>query len=395
LPNGQLATAIDPVALSLLNARFPSGQFLIPTPQSNGRYFGASTSRFREEQWNANLDYQVSKSNWFTLKMFVANAPGFLALPSFKGTGPNVPGFGADQRNDVRIISIQDVHSLTPNISNELRAGYNVHRNRTVPSEPINDSAVGISRSTAGVYPGLGLIRITPAANGVSIGTQTNIVQATPSVTTFADTITVIRGKRTIRVGAEIRFNRVIFNQPQFVRGQIDFANFSSNFLLGIVSNSTLGNGIPDRNLTATDYNFFLQHDWSLSEKATLNLGFRYELDLPSRDSRGRMATFDPVLYKPRATSAGPIGPPEEGFVQPGNVIPQYDLFDVPNVSDLIVTSIDPNNLAPRIGFAYSPGASECFVFRAGYGISYSRAHFSNGCRFSYDTPLLYLGPPG
>src|SRR6185436_12427714 len=62
------------------------------------------------------------------------------------------------------------------------------------------------------------------------------------------------------------------------------------------------------------------------------------------------------------------------GFVQPGNVISQYDLANVPNVGQRMVTSNDPNNFAPRFGFAYSPLASHKMVVRGGYGVFYSRS---------------------
>jgi hypothetical protein len=68
-----------------------------------------------------------------------------------------------------------------------------------------------------------------------------------------------------------------------------------------------------------------------------------------------------------------PVGPPAGGFVQPGNVIPQYDLADVPNVGRRVLKSIDPNNFAPRAGLAYSPLDSGRLVMRGGYGIFYSR----------------------
>src|SRR5262249_30805425 len=42
--------SIHPAALKLLNTKLPSGQFLIPTPQANGRYSGSSPSSFREDQ---------------------------------------------------------------------------------------------------------------------------------------------------------------------------------------------------------------------------------------------------------------------------------------------------------------------------------------------------------
>ena len=54
-------------------------------------------------------------------------------------------------------------------------------------------------------------------------------------------------------------------------------------------------------------------------------------------------------------------------------MIPQYDLPDVPNVGKRVVTSNDPNNFAPRIGFAFAPVDSGRLVVRGGYGIFYSR----------------------
>ena len=103
----------------------------------------------------------------------------------------------------------------------------------------------------------------------------------------------------------------------------------------------------------------------------------RYELDLPPYDVRGALATFDPALYRPRMevdASGNPVGPPIAGFVQAGNVIPQYDLADVPNVGRRVFTGVDPNNIGPRVGFAYAPFASGRLALRGGYGVFYSRA---------------------
>jgi hypothetical protein len=175
LSNGQLATAIDPAALALLNATLPNGQFAIPTPQAKGRYSGSTPSIFQEDQFNANLDWRAGQSDFLTVKFFFANAPQTLTLPSFRGTGPNVPGFGNDQVNNNRVVAIQHVHTFRSNLLNEVRAGYTFIRNNTFPQEPIKDSDVGIGRSTANQYPGLPLIRIAPAAGGVIIGTAATI----------------------------------------------------------------------------------------------------------------------------------------------------------------------------------------------------------------------------
>jgi hypothetical protein len=126
--------------------------------------------------------------------------------------------------------------------------------------------------------------------------------------------------------------------------------------------------------MRAADYSLFLQDDWKLSQRLTLNLGLRYELNLPPYETRGAIGTFDPALYQPSEVDAnGNIGPPVGGFVQAGNVIPQYDLTDVPNVGKRIFTNVDPNNFGPRVGFAYSPFDSGRLTLRGGYGIYYSR----------------------
>ncbi|MEW6131258.1 MAG: TonB-dependent receptor [Acidobacteriota bacterium] len=378
LPTGQLATSINPTALALLNVKLGSGQYLIPTPQANGRYSGSTPSEFDENQFNANLDHRLSEKNSLAIKFFFSNAPQTLVLPSFLGGGPNVPGFGNLQKNNNRLIVVQDVHAFSPTFINEARFGYNFIRVDAFPEEPVNDSDVGIRRANADAFPGLPLIRIAPAAGGVVIGTSPTIdVKATAPSTTFADTLTLIRGKHNLRTGAEIRYNENNYVLNFFTRGQIDFLNFN-NFLTGNTFVTIFGSGVGNRSLRSTDYNFFVQDDWKLSPNLTLNLGARYELDLPPYDTRGRIATFDPTLYQPRPLAIGgvPLGPPIGGFVQAGNVISQYDVADIPNVDKRVLHSIDPNNFAPRIGFAYSPLDSNRLILRGGYGVFYSRTSF-------------------
>ena len=201
-------------------------------------------------------------------------------------------------------------------------------------------------------------------------------VQVNNSATTLIDILSITRGQHAIRTGAELIYYRTNLTTNNNRRGQITFLTFN-NFLLGSVSNSTYGDGINTRVLRATDYSFFLQDDWKFSRKLTFNLGLRYELDLPPYETRGALSTFDPALYKPRMevdSSGNPVGPPIGGFVQAGNVIPKFDLPDVPNVGKRVLTSVDPNNFAPRLGFTYSPLESGRLVVRGGYGIFYSRS---------------------
>src|ERR1044072_948922 len=355
LSNGNLATSINPVALALLNTKLPDGQFVIPTPQADGRYSGSTPSTYREDQFNANVDYRINSANWLAVKFFFSPAPQFVAVPN---GGANVPGFGADQSQNNRLIAIQDIHSFSSRTINEARIGYSFISGDMFGRNPVRDSDIGIKRANAAAYPGLGIVRVGPAGtNALTIGNSgANIDQKTiESSTTFADVLSLNRGAHSFRLGGQILLyqDRITTNNNR--RGQVIFQTFN-NFLLGQANNSTYGDGISERTIRASDYSLFFQDDWRLSQKLSLNLGLRYELDLPPYEKDGALSTFDPALYRPRMevdASGNPIGPPIGGFVQPGNVTARYDLPDVPNVGKRMVTSIQPDKLWPPRGLCY------------------------------------------
>ena len=78
-----------------------------------------------------------SVGNALSTRVFVANTPSTLALPTFRGAGPNVPGFGFDQENNNRLIVVQDVHAFSASLFNEARIGYAANRNYIVPQQPL------------------------------------------------------------------------------------------------------------------------------------------------------------------------------------------------------------------------------------------------------------------
>jgi hypothetical protein len=379
-PVGSAGNPISPIAVSLLNAKLPNGNYLIPTPNGSDpscaslcRYSGATASVYHEEQFNGNIDYQVSANNHLSGKFFFMNAPQTLVLPSFLGGGPNVPGYGNFQQNNGRIIAISDTHVFSPRTVNEFRAGYNFLRVDAYPQEPVTDASVGINRSNAATQPGLGFIQIASAAGGIGFGTSATIdVKATSPSTTIYDALTLIRGNHNFRIGGEFRDNQNLYTLNFFTRGQIIFSNFN-DFLTGRPLVTVFGSGDGNRHLKAEDYNFFVQDDWKIKKNLTLNLGLRYELDRPVTDTKGRIATFDPTLYQP--TLLSPAGPPSTGYVIAGNfgTVPA-GVAKAGNNS--VLNSSDPNNFAPRIGFAYSPMSSDKMVVRGGYGIFYQRSSF-------------------
>jgi hypothetical protein len=369
--------SVHKVALELLNATLPNGQFLIPTPQIAARYSGSAVSRFREEQFNVNFDYRLTPRNLLNAKVFFAHAPQFAELVG----NTNVPGFPTRQKTDSLIFSLQDVQSFASGITNEARLGFSLANSDDASHPPFQSSDFHIRRSTETAFPGFPIISINIPAGGIRFGTGAlNYQKAVNLTPTFTDTLFLTHRAHSIRAGFEFRYYIFNITLPILTRGNIVFENFN-NFLLGVTQSAQLANGIHDRAFRTTDYNFFVQDDWKFSEKLTINLGLRYELDLPPYDTRGRIAAFDPAITG--------------GIVQAGNPADGYDLPDVPNVGKRVLKSLDANNFAPRLGLAYAPFAGKGFVLRAGYGIYYSRSAFSYLVNNITLPPFYFRGQAG
>lgn len=392
---------IDPISLHLLTARLPNGQFLIPTPQTpEGVVTGTALSTFHEEQFNANVDYRLGANDTASAKFFLAHAPLFSAISGSNfGAPASLPGFGTNLGIDNRVLSVQEIHTFTATAINEGRFGYNFIRHDEVPQEVVRDSAIGMQRSDATQYPGLPLILLARDQGGASIGTSDITYRGQMPSLSGGDTLSLQRRKHNLRVGGEFRHSEWRARAGILSYGEIDFPTFQ-DFLIGNTGFSQflspptagfahLGTGLPDRNTITTDYHFFVQDDWRISSKLSLNLALRYELDLPPYDSAGRIGGFDPELYQPRLEVAGgfPVGPPAGGIIEAGNAPPQDNLPGVTRVGKRLLKSIDPNNLGPRIGIAWSPLSSGRLALRAGYGIFYARPSFIY-------LGLQYFAPP-
>jgi outer membrane receptor protein involved in Fe transport len=383
LPDLTPAQSIDPVSLQLLHAKLPNGRWLIPTPQQDGRVTGGTVpSPYNEDQFNTDFDFQFGQRDSLSAKFFFANAPQFSALvggafgeAAFGGA--NLPGFGMQIENDNRVLSVSYIHLFGPNTVNEARFGYNFIRNNQLPQEPIRDSDLGIQRTTAENFPGLPLILLAREAQGASVGSPFVSLPGSSSSLSFGDTLSWQHGKHSLRFGGQVIFRRWAVTGNVNSYGEIDFPTFN-DFLTGSSDFSVISSGLTNVDFRTTDYNAFVQDDWKVSPKLTLNLGLRYELNMPGYEVQGRMSSFDPALYQPRMEVAdgAPVGPPIGGFVLPGNVAPQYDVPGLPKVSRSLLKSVDPNNFGPRIGVSWSPLDSGRLAVRAGYGIFYSRPSF-------------------
>src|SRR5439155_7549426 len=133
-----------------------------------------------------------------------------------------------------RLVPIHELPTFRSRVINEARIGYDFIRQASSTQEPVKASEVGISRANASTFPGLPLIRIAPNAGGIVFGTATaniDLAFTAPSAT-FGDTVSITRGKHSIRAGAEIIYYQHNIKSNQNSRGQIDFnpSNSSDSF---------------------------------------------------------------------------------------------------------------------------------------------------------------------
>src|SRR5215470_12926081 len=192
----------------------------------------------------------------------------------------------------------------------------------------------------------------------------------------FADTVTLTAGNHTWKFGGDINFVKDIINNLRFSGGEfnytgattgiadfiVDYVNFTSSGAIRALANGSnlqgrcvssvtiagvptfrkagkcyagnfnQGFGVLGLTMKTTDLNYFLQDDWRVTPRLTLNLGLRYEYQ----------------------RNPNPVNP--------NPTLPQTD-----NKVD------DRNNFGPRVGFAYDLTGDGKTSLRGGWGIYYGR----------------------
>ena len=387
---GLPAAAINPVIVNVLNARLPNGQFAIPSAATpTGLTPISGLSRFRENQFNANIDWRLNDKHTISAKNFFASNPTFQANYNFAGLGNGVtqlPGTGGSLDIIQDLNSVNHTWVISPNIVNQARFGFSRLRVTSSAEEPFTAEQFGINSPLRNLFPGMPTLTVTGL---FTLGSSPFADQSSRiNAFTYGDTLSVVKGDHRLRFGGEYRRSQVNFYFNAFSRGQVIFSTFN-NFLIGN-GVSIIGSGVFDRALRVNDWSGFAQDDWKVNSRLTLNLGVRYDFYGYPVDTRGRLVNFLPDQFR-QGTTAAPAGPPN-GFVQAGN----GTLPGVPTVEDALVPS-DRNNFAPRIGFAYQLNKSGSVVARGGYGIYYDRfsTRYANTQLLNYPYLALAVGLPG
>jgi hypothetical protein len=219
----------------------------------------------------------------------------------------------------------------------------------------------------------------------------------------YFDNLAITLGKHTLRTGFQfqqmIKTENAVSGGPSF-----SFSNSNPNannawsfgdFLLGNVNVYAQGSRdiIPDLHYVNSEA--YVQDDWKLNRRLTLNLGVRWSAFPSPSDVKDTLNNFDPQIY---SASNAPVIDPGTGTFAPGQTINGSPLIPATYANGIIFpqgsacsqaqaisaqvtcspfgSNINPNkntNFGPRIGFAYNPDGRGITAIRGGFGIFYDR----------------------
>ena len=363
---------LDPVALKLLNLPGQYNGYLIPsgTSAAPGQYGNLSVSvplKFSEDQYNLNGDHNFGDKVHLSLRYFHANA---VTVNPLGGEGANNLGSGETDPIINHNASVNLTWSASPRIVNELRLGFNRIYTAIIAPDPATVSQLGMTRYNSSIFPGIPLFTtndLVPAFGGIT----TNDDQAAYANTfDYADTLAYSVGKHTIRFGFEGRQYQINQFNNFASRGFLLYNTFA-DILKGNILEEFTGTGQTYRDFRAHDLSGFVQDDFKVTPRLTLNLGLRYDYLSPSTDKRDRLGNFDPSRLDPTTLAIGGPGL-INGFILPAGAN-FGSIKGTPGVSDSTFSIANNLNFAPRVGLAWDPVGDGKTAIRAGYGIYYVR----------------------
>jgi len=376
---------INSAALALLNFKLPDGSFLIPTPQTidptkdlvqRGFSVFSDPCHFNEDQFSANLDYQVHPNSKIAARFLMAHDDETVTFPGNGGNpSGNVPGFSSPSQSVFTVASLAHTYTFHNAWLNEARFGYVRTDTRTQATTPFKWSDIGVAEgamSQNNELPSLSVLGSISMASGF----PRTIVQ---NSFVFSDDLSFVRASHILRFGGSL--TRLQDNVNLIGLGS--FLRFLSwpDFLLGL---SATDNGTDVSNVFASFDDFglttrefrvwegsaYVQDDFRLLKSLTVNVGLRYEHLGQFGDRLGRNASFDITKADANPPTNGSAAGYVVGSNFHGNLPPGVSRSD----NSFGNAGLGQNTISPRIGFSWSLLPSyRSLVLRGGYGIYYSR----------------------
>jgi hypothetical protein len=306
-------------------------------------------------------------------------------------------------------LALDDSWTIGANTLVNVRYGYTGFNN-PVQGAPLDGdmTSLGFDPALVAQLPAQGLPQFT--INGITTIGSTNKGRTSLEAThTFRGSVTQVRGAHTLRAGGEGRrlvantfdlgaaaagsytFDTVFTRGPNPQQTSQSAGYGLASFLLGYGASGNVAVNSPyDEH--GTYYGLFVQDDWRVSTRLTVNAGLRYEWEGPylsegNRLNRGfAFGVPNPIQAAAQAAYAkNPIAElPASQFTVTGG-----RLFAGVDGQPVSLTDADRNNVAPRVGAAYA--LTDRTVLRAGYGLFYGATTQLSESRdgFSVTTPWV------
>jgi hypothetical protein len=358
--NNQIPVARqDQVGRNLL-AYFPTPN---RGPSINNNFLGTPLRSNVGDKMDVKIDRVFSSRDTFFGRYSwsddVLEEPSFLGYPAV-GNGPGVPGPAEQPVNQV---VLSETHSFSPTLVNEARAGWtrlnlrqfpltygsNLSLEAGVPGAnvPGDEFTSGLSVFTFEGFRDIGDNGFSPA-----IVVSDNLQ--------YSDNLSYIKGRHTFKFGGELQRRRYNALQSNVFRGNMAFSNGYSrdpsvtaqtgsgaaDALLGKPISGTIRFLEGTRGFRRSEYSFYMQDTWKVSDAFTLTLGLRYDNygGGPWTEVNDRMYQF--VRELGTVVRVGTQGIPRSGIES------------------------DNNNFSPRVGLAYRITSKT--VLRSGVGVYYA-----------------------
>ncbi len=272
--------------------------------------------------------------------------------------GGNVPSYLPLHRGAINhSATIGDTFTVLPSLLNQVRISFTRMTPTILNLNPLHLSDLGAN------FPLIGSAKIPPVldiSGRVTLGNGSAVdAELVNQSFQLADNVNWIRNAHTIKAGFELLKLRYANRSYWQAMGSFAFngqitGNAPVDFVLGRAQNMIVASPLLQQDGKQTNVYFYIQDDWKILPRLTLNVGLRYELPLPWVHPNNYWGTFRPG-QKSQLVPTAPVG-----MLFPGD----------PGVPRGLVQT-DQNNFAPRIGFAWDPFGKGRTSVRGAYGFFY------------------------
>ncbi|HEY1946837.1 MAG TPA: carboxypeptidase-like regulatory domain-containing protein [Bryobacteraceae bacterium] len=376
------------IPTSRLNPVALKAQSYFPAPNAGAA--GAITNNFiavgatanTDYKWDARLDHNFTP-NWHMFTRVSHDWNNSSPLYDYGPTNPASQGGSGPNAGGAYSVSMDHTLTLSPTLVADFRYGFaRSYSLRTPLGDGFLPSSLGLPTSldAVGATRVLNFPRFA-LNNGAGLGNTGYVdLVENPSAHDITASLTKILSHHTIKFGGEWRKLFINFYQYGFPDGQFNFdqtwtqqilsngngtGNAYASYLLGLPTS-----GQVTHEPTASDASvygaLYVQDDWKVTSKLTVNIGLRWDVDLPRTERYNRLSYWDPSLPSP---IQGQV--PASACPSCGNLVGQLIYVGTPQSKyGRAQGPTQWKDFGPRFGFAYS-GDSKT-VLRGGFGISYA-----------------------